>query len=55
MNQEEIKRLYIRLCSALTEYELNPDTGFPVEPHDAGEALYIAIQDIVNDMTNELF
>ena len=66
MNEKELRRshdnltlltrsVYNRLCSALTDYELDPDTGFPPEPHNAGETLYYAILDIVNDMTNKMF
>ena len=55
MTRLELNQLYDRLCSALTDYELNPAAGFPPEPGNAGEALYEAILDIVNDMTEKMF
>lgn len=58
MTRIELNQLYDRLCSALTDYELDPNTGFPpadTVPHDAGEALYLAVMDIVEDMTNKMF
>ena len=55
MERINIRELYGMLSTALTEYELDPSGGFPPEAHDAGEALYLAISDIVEDMTNKLF
>ena len=58
MDRLELNQVYDRLCSALTDYELNPATGFlPADagPRDAGEALYLAVMDIVEDMTNKMF
>ena len=51
----DTRSFYNQLCTALTDYELDPNTGFPTEPHNAGEKLYLAVTDIVNDMTNKMF
>lgn len=53
MENYEIKTVYDRLCSALTDYENHAEDGEPDEYHD-GEALYGKIVDVTNYMLEHM-